>query len=167
MKNIIFSLILFFSLPAAAADYSRESFHHWIDADRDGENTREEAIKIAINIGIACPYTGEMITDPGKADIDHIIPLKWAWDHGAENWPADRREAFANDQDNLLPVLAAVNRSKGAKGPDEWLPPNLYHVPDYCAAWTLICKRYDLDCDYQLLFDTIKKYLPMQKGVIP
>jgi len=33
------------------------------------------------------------------------------------------REAFANDPVNLWVVEASLNRQKGAKGLDQWLPP--------------------------------------------
>ena len=56
-------------------------------------------------------------------DIDHVVPLHWAWTHGADVWTRERREAFANDPANLLPVESALNRQKGDKGPKDWLPP--------------------------------------------
>lgn len=55
-------------------------------------------------------------------DIDHVVPLSYAAQHGAHGWSADRRESFANDPSNLLAVDAATNREKGDDGPSEWLP---------------------------------------------
>jgi len=83
-------------------------------------------------------------TDPEKLDADHVVPLKWAWEHGASAWTDEQREAFANDSDNIVMVLAAANRSKGAKGPDDWMPPNrAYHV-QYLERFDAICKKYGL-----------------------
>ncbi|MEZ9922349.1 HNH endonuclease family protein, partial [Vibrio breoganii] len=69
------------------------------------------------------PFTGNTIYSASEIDIGHVVPLKWAWDHGADNWAKEKRETIANDQANLLAVEASLNRSKGAKGLDEWLPP--------------------------------------------
>ncbi|MDG5498932.1 HNH endonuclease family protein [Marinobacter sp. BGYM27] len=69
------------------------------------------------------PFTGKVIHDASAIDIDHVVPLKWAWDHGAASWTQEKRERFANDQVNLWSVELSLNRQKGARGPDEWLPP--------------------------------------------
>ena len=41
----------------------------------------------------------------------HVVPLKWAWDHGADTWSRDKREKFANDPVNLWSVELSLNRS--------------------------------------------------------
>ena len=64
-------------------------------------------------------YSGEVIFDASKLDIDHIVPLKWDWGHGANEWSKEKREKFANDPVNLVAVEASLNRQKGAKGLDE------------------------------------------------
>ncbi|WP_226360974.1 HNH endonuclease family protein [Pseudonocardia sp. ICBG1142] len=72
---------------------------------------------------LADPYSGETITGPSReVDVDHIVPLSLAWRTGAAHWSDERREAFANDLANLRAVSARDNRSKGDKGPEEWLP---------------------------------------------
>jgi hypothetical protein len=38
---------------------------------------------------------------------------------------------FANDLDNLILAKASLNRQKGAKGLDEWLPPNHSYRCEY------------------------------------
>jgi hypothetical protein len=55
--------------------------------------------------------------------IDHLVPLSWAWRHGAEFWSDDERVAFANDPGNLRATSGSVNQSKGDSGPGEWMPP--------------------------------------------
>jgi endonuclease I len=76
-------------------------------------------------------------------DIDHVVPLAWSWDRGARQWSDDKREKFANDPVNLLPVEASLNRSKGAKGPDDWLPPA--GQCGYVARFYRILKLYKLE----------------------
>ncbi|MGP9724642.1 HNH endonuclease family protein [Corynebacterium sp. AOP40-9SA-29] len=67
-------------------------------------------------------YTGEPLT-PGDVEIDHVVPLSAAWDHGAWGWERSARVAFANDRDlNLLAVSGAANQAKSDGTLGEWLP---------------------------------------------
>ena len=121
------------------ATYSRAKFGSgWTDDDRDCQNARHETLiadssqQVTFKTEEECQvktgsweslYTDKTILESSKLDIDHVVPLKWAWDHGAVGWSRARRIAFANDPINLLPVEARLNRQKGAQGPDDWLPP--------------------------------------------
>lgn len=136
--------------------YSREEFGRgWADEDKDCQNTRQE---ILISLSTApvrfsddrecrvtfgrwiSMYSGEVIFDASKLDIDHIVPLKWAWDHGANEWSKEKREKFANDPVNLVAVEASLNRQKGAKGLDEWLPPK--NQAQYKARFERVWRAY-------------------------
>lgn len=125
--------------PATALSYKREYFGRgWLDFDGDCRDARQEALaeqstgqvhfdergcRVVGGRWIS-PFTGKTIHDPSAIDIDHVVPLKWAWDHGANAWSQQERERFANDPVNLLSVEASLNRSKGAKGIIDWLPPS-------------------------------------------
>jgi hypothetical protein len=50
-------------------------------------------------------------------------------------WDAATRQEFANNPGNLIPVSASANRSKGSKGPDEWLPPLESYRCEYITLW--------------------------------
>lgn len=117
--------------------YSRDQFGKgWTDTDGDCQDSRAEALIAASTIKArlnGCkvisgrwisPFTGNVIMDPAVIDIDHLVPLHFAWYSGAQQWTRDQREKFANDPINLLPVEVSLNRQKGAKGPDKWLPPS-------------------------------------------
>lgn len=122
-----------------AQDYERRRFGPgWDDADGDCQNSRAEALiaQSSTEVRFAddrrcrvvtgrwiSPFTGEVIQNASEIDIDHVVPLKWAWDHGANTWSDDKRERFANDPVNLWSVELSLNRQKGAQGPEEWLPP--------------------------------------------
>ncbi|MGQ9425590.1 HNH endonuclease family protein [Gilvimarinus sp. F26214L] len=125
--------------PGPGTEYKREYFGSgWADEDGDCRDSRQEALaaqstgpvrfdsrgcRVIAGRWIS-PFTGKAIHDPSAIDIDHVVPLKWAWDHGASAWSREERERFANDPVNLLSVEASLNRSKGAKGILEWLPPS-------------------------------------------
>jgi hypothetical protein len=138
--------------------YKRSAFGHgWDDADGDCQNSRAEAL-IATSTTLVrfatdkrcrvvagrwiSPFTGKVIQNASNIDIDHVVPLAWSWGRGARQWSDDKREKFANDPVNLLPVEASLNRSKGAKGPDDWLPPA--GQCGYVALFLRVVKMYQL-----------------------
>lgn len=152
--------------PATADAYERADFGHgWRDYDRDGEDARAEVLKdfhrpgrpavaLVQDAGRVlsgrwlCRFSREWHLDAGDLDIDHLVPLREAWISGAHAWDDDRRQRYANGEGVrsrrrtwLLPVNASLNRSKGARRPDEWLPPaERYHL-NYAATW-VETKRY-------------------------
>ena len=155
--------------------YSRSYFKHWIDANGNGCNTREEVLiaesrsKAQVD-AYGCkviegdwfsPYDNVMYTNPSELDIDHMIPLKEAWDSGAWNWTAAQRQAFANDLSDaraLIAVTAGQNRSKSDKDPSNWIPPQKSHTCTYLSEWVAIKARWKLSMD-QSEFGRIKNLL--------
>lgn len=139
-------------------DYSRDKFGHaWADIDKDCQITRQEVLismstnpvryaddkqcRVTFGRWISM-YSGEVIFDASTMDVDHIVPLKWAWERGADKWSTEKREQFANDPANLVAVEATLNRSKGAKGLDEWLPPA--NQEQYKARFNRVLIKYGL-----------------------
>ncbi|MCK0162260.1 HNH endonuclease family protein [Marinobacter sp. S6332] len=112
---------------AASSQYQRSAFGHgWDDADGDCRDSRAEALintsttRVRFASAKGCrvvtgrwisPFTGEVLQNASNVDIDHVVPLAWAWERGAKNWSKEKREHFANDPKNLLPVEASLNRS--------------------------------------------------------
>lgn len=139
-------------------EYTRSAFGHgWDDADRDCQDSRAEALIMSSTTTVRfadddrcrvttgrwiSPFTGHVIQNAGDIDIDHVVPLAWAWQHGAGEWPRTKRERFANDPVNLWPVEASLNRSKGGQGPNQWLPPS--GQCQYVARFSRIVKQYGL-----------------------
>ena len=114
---------------------------HWIDADKDCQNTRQEVLiaesleKVTLDKK-GCEvikgkwhdaYTDKYFTYPNDLDIDHFVPLGEVDKSGGHEWPKNRKMKYANDLDDpevLIAVDKSVNRSKGDKDPSDWLPPN-------------------------------------------
>lgn len=144
-----------------SGSYKRSAFGAWIDADKDCQNTRqEELINHSMDHGLdpsGCsvvrgawvdPYTARLFSSPpspiSELHMEHIVPLKWAWDRGANEWTKEKRVAFANDPQNLIPVEGSVNQSKGAKGPDAWQPLNKLYRCEYNHRWLEVLEKYEL-----------------------
>ena len=62
-------------------------------------------------------------------------------------WNPDRKAEYANyldDADHLIAVTARANRSKGAKGPEEWRPPDEGYWCEYAVNWTEVKAQWGL-----------------------
>jgi len=135
--------------------YDRDDWGGWIDADGDCQDTRAEILIRDSQARVSfdgcrvvdgfwnLPYSGRSTTSASKIDIDHIIPLKWAHGHGGGRWSSERKKAFANDPDNLLSTSSSANRSKGAKGPDQWMP--AINKCSYAQRWLGLIAKYRLN----------------------
>ncbi|PMH06027.1 HNH endonuclease family protein [Vibrio splendidus] len=140
-------------------EYSRSKFGHgWADLNGDCQDARAEALisqsvsTVSFKTNKACRvvsgrwvslFTGNTIYSASDIDIDHVIPLKWAWDHGADGWTEEKRKAIANDPANLIAVEASLNRQKGSKGLDEWLPPK--NQCQYILRFMRIKQKYGIE----------------------
>ena len=134
--------------------YDRDDWGGWIDEDGDCEDTRAEILIRDSQTRVSfdgcrvvsglwnLPYSGGSTTSASQIDIDHIIPLKWAHGHGGDRWSSGRKQAFANDPDNLLATYYSANRSKGAKGPDQWMPE--INRCSYAQRWEVLIEKYGL-----------------------
>jgi 5-methylcytosine-specific restriction endonuclease McrA len=139
--------------------YNRSDWPHWLDDDKDCQNTRHEILiqtstkPVEFKTDNECnvlagewydPYSGDTFTISKDLDLDHIVPLKFAHGHGADKWSRERKAMFANDLDNLILAKASLNRQKGAKGPTEWLPPNFPYRCEYIARFNAVMVKYEL-----------------------
>ena len=138
--------------------YDRGLFGNWKDFDNDCQNTRHELLQILsldeftltdntcrVLTGLWLdPYTNMYFSMSSELDIDHLVPLKYAWTRGAYNWPKSKRVKFSNDESNLFAVKKSVNRQKSAMGPAMWLPPNDNFKCEYIKLFQEIVAKYDL-----------------------
>ena len=89
-------------------------------------------------------YTKKEYFDASEVDIDHLIPLKFSWLYGANLWSKRKLRSFYNDPMNLFIVGKNINRSKGAMGPLDWLPPNSDIHCVYITKFIYILDNYEL-----------------------
>ena len=97
---MFFLLLLIAGQSIANERYNRDLFGRWNDLDGNCLNTRHELLKKYSTIPIILRedgclvefgrwidlYTGEVFVKAKNVDIDHLVPLKFAWDHGAMGW---------------------------------------------------------------------------------
>jgi hypothetical protein len=99
------------------------------------------------------PYTSGTIafmrgSQTGAAvQIEHIVPLAYAWDQGARNWTDEMRVRFANDPANLLAVDGPTNQDKGDDEPALWMPPNAAFHCQYAVQFAEVMRGYALAID--------------------
>lgn len=142
-------------------NYERDAFGSaWKDVDGNSCDTRNDILaRDLINIATSdsCTVTSGILEDDytgtqiefvrggaSEVDIDHIIPLSYANAQGAAMWTPEKREQFANDPVNLAASAASSNRSKGDKGPAEWLPENYSYHCEYGMQFANVAVKYDL-----------------------
>ncbi len=136
--------------------YDRSDWKHWIDADGDCQDSRQEVpieeavkpvcFKTASNCRVLAGewlgiYTNTIVTDPSKLDVDHMAPLRNAHDSGAWARDAAQKENYANDltdPDHLIAVTASANRSKRARDPEGWKPTATGYWREYAQDWVRI-----------------------------
>jgi hypothetical protein len=146
--------------------YDRALFGQtWADVDRNGCDTRNDILgrdldDVEFKQGtrdckvlagtLQDPYSGTTVSFTSGKDtsvlvqIDHIVPLAWAWYHGARDWTDLQREGFANDPRNLLAVNGDDNQGKSDSGPALWMPPAEDYSCEYIERFVAVLVAYDL-----------------------
>lgn len=160
--------------PSQEVDYNRSDWKHWSDLDGNGCDSREDLlVRTGKNVKTdpgTCkvlsgtwvePYAKTMVTDSSKLDIDHIVALSHAAQNGGQKLSATQKEQLANDPQNLYISIAKENRSKGDKGPADYLPPNKDFRCEYVTAYTNVSAKYKLTItsqDKKAVENAIKTY---------
>lgn len=173
------------SIPIVAsynkAKYKRTEWKHWISyetpcwstreevldrqaekgsvtyLDKDDKETKDKSKACSIKSGVWIdPYSKETIKDPTKLDIDHTGALSWTAKAGGQDWDKTTKQNYANDFDHLVATTAKENRTKGDKGPSEWMPES--SKCEYAKVYTHIVKKYKLNLN-KADKDTLEKAL--------
>jgi hypothetical protein len=143
--------------------YDRKLFKHWVDEDKDGCNTRQEVLiaeaVMSPAVDSSCKTTGGRwysyyddvyIDGASGLDIDHLVPLAESWDSGARDWDSAKRQAYANDLGENVPLIAVTaksNRSKSDQDPAEWMPTDADASCRYAYEWVSVKTRWALSID--------------------
>lgn len=143
-----------------SSSYKRTAFRHWIDADSNRCDTRREVLAIESQKQTACKtlsggswvsvYDSAKTTNSSSFDVDHMVPLKEAWESGAYAWDSTTRTNFANDlayEHSLIAVSAKSNRSKSDRDPNNWMPPATAFQCQYVGRWIAVKYRWSLSVD--------------------
>ncbi|NQW55428.1 MAG: HNH endonuclease [Chloroflexi bacterium] len=144
--------------------YMRSLFKHWIDANRNGKDTRAEVLIAESLISVRFSSTGKTVstgkwlslydsetwTLASDVDVDHVVALAEAWRSGAWKWSSLRRQSYANDLGvawTLRAVTDNVNQSKSDDDPAHWLPPLESANCIYLTEWVAVKIRWKLSVD--------------------
>ncbi len=139
------------------AGYVRDDFKTWdsqgggcdtrdVVLKRDGSGVKTESdCKIVAGTWVS-PYNGKTYHSAQDLQIDHLVPLGNAWQSGAKDWDAAKREAFANDlkDPQLLAVDSSDNESKGDDDPSAWKPPSHDFWCTYAKDWISVKTAWHL-----------------------
>lgn len=140
-------------------DYDRKLYAHWRDSDSDCQDARTETLisqsvsPVTFKTDRGCkaikgawndPYSGNRYYNASDLDIDHVVTLAWAHEHGGREMSPETKEKFANDPINLIAVDKYLNRQKGAKPPMEWMPPNKAFHCQYVTRFQRVLITYNL-----------------------
>ena len=151
-------------VPAGLPSYDRDEWGRWSDADGDCQDTRQEVlIAESLVLGDLSGATGNAESHPASGlerslerrstspgTSGHRPPRaagKRAQVRRARAWPAERKRAYYNsldDADHLIAVTASANRSKGARGPEEWRPADESYWCEYAQDWVRIKQTWSL-----------------------
>jgi hypothetical protein len=149
--------------------YDRDAFGPaWADADGNGCDQRDDVlVRDLVHVAFASSdpactvvaghlddaYTGRGIDfargprTSAAVQIDHLVPLSWAWQHGAWSWTDERRERLATDLDELQAVDGPTNQEKSDQGPATWLPPDAAYRCLYVTRFAFVVSRYGMTID--------------------
>jgi DNA uptake protein ComE-like DNA-binding protein len=162
VDNVKISLLQISDATNEVSAYARDDWRHWIDVDGDCQNARHEVlfeesvIPVTFTDTRGCSvsggqwvglYTGVTVTTASKLDVDHMVPLANAHRSGGWAWDSERKKQYANTLSyagHLIAVTASANRSKGAKGPEEWRPPDSSYWCNYATDWMNIKATWGL-----------------------
>jgi hypothetical protein len=146
-------MLVAFLVALFCGDYSRSDYVQTAAWNR----TRALVISTHLHAdALTCLYGGEVVP-PSGADIDHVIPLKYAHSHGMADSSKVWKRTFATDTANLIPVCAHDNRSKGDKGPALFMP--ALNKCIYARKWLSLSKKYHLTlnaADAKVVTATVK-----------
>ena len=105
------------------AHYNRKN---WEDRETFVKETRPtvQNLNVLRNSGfIKGAYTDYKSPNSRDFHADHGTVIKEAWQSGGYKWKPEKKNKYAHDVSVIVMSEAKVNKDKGYKGPNKWLPP--------------------------------------------
>ncbi|ANW19135.1 hypothetical protein BB341_13355 [Streptomyces clavuligerus] len=145
--------------------FSPTAFPHWNEGrdPADGCTTENEVLRTeAVDepaVSGSCALSGgrwvsyydnQSTTQLSSLAVDHVVPLADAWASGASAWTAERREAYANDQDSPYTLAAVTRRTvqeKAGRDISGWQPAETGPLCRYAGDWVGTKLRWGLSTD--------------------
>lgn len=97
-------------------DYDTHAVHshtNYVNHNRRNSTARK-------TVGIKDGYSGDTLGSHDKTDLEHVLSGKQTHDDGGRVLAEISTEDLANQDENLIPTSASINRSKKAKSPEEF-----------------------------------------------
>ncbi|MEC7762583.1 MAG: hypothetical protein VX874_11815 [Pseudomonadota bacterium] len=91
-----------------------------------------------------------------QLDVDHIIPVCFAYQRGADLWDESKRKAFYNDSRFLIVTHESVNAAKGVLAPWDFVPINRTAACSYVTRFREGVVEYEIELsqsEWKLLDD--------------
>lgn len=117
---------------------------------RDLTNIARSGACTVVRGTLSDPYTGSLLqfergaSTSEAVQIDHVVPLKDAWQKGAYALSYEKRVALANDPLELIAVDGRSNQQKSDGDAAEWLPSYRPFRCQYVARQVAVKLKYDL-----------------------
>jgi hypothetical protein len=149
----------------------------WTDSDGDCLDTRAEVLvershkEVTISNCTVMTgewvdyYTGFTFTQAEEVAVDHVVPLRHAFETRAVVWPSLLKQIFANDPDNLLITGVEVSSQRNSRPPQFWTPPRSEFICEYLEKWQAIKYKYRLQ-QSQEEFQFLADHQCQQNGVV-
>lgn len=141
------------------SSYDRDEWRYGIDLDGDCQTTRAEILISRTlkpiqykNVKKCVVLTGEWedfyfpekLTIASEIQIDHLVSLNEAHNSGGAEWSQNKKEAFANDPENLVITSSRTNGQKGSNDIHNWIPSIPKYACRYLKQWIYIKQKYGL-----------------------
>lgn len=123
----------------AASNYDRSE---WVVKSKWTKARAKVLLRDAVGDHWVCKYSGKTFNESRGLDIDHIIPIKYAFDNGGDTFSIAKKKQFATDDSNLVAVSAHENRSKGDAGLSGYMP--IVNTCFYVRRWKYVSTKYKL-----------------------
>lgn len=138
--------------------YDAAAWPHWVDSDKDCQDTAAEAMAAAsifeptlsedgctVTQGLwDDPWSGRQLEHGYEVSVSHVVPLAQAQAAGAHAWTTEQRTAYANDLTVLRVVDKTVAADRADRAPDGWQPPLESGHCAYARDWAAVKKAWDL-----------------------